>query len=145
MELQVCSYVLIKCLFAGKQRPKAAIKEVPDEDLGRSQYHASDPEPEESSSEPEVSKSSSDEQDDGAPLMHPKPKGKSKPKKCKHPRKQCKANPSNNNVDDADIEMIDVDGGSLQVDDDLVKDISHFFSASYMKDRQKIHDCHVCP
>ena len=114
---------------------------MPDEDLGGSQYHTSDPKPKESSSEPEVSESSSDEQDDGAPSMCPKLKGKSKPKKHKHPRKRCKANPSNDNVDDANIEMIDVDGGSLQVDDDPVKDISHFFSASYMKDGQKICDC----
>lgn len=46
---------------------------------------------------------------------------------------------------DGDIEMIDVVSSPLQVEDDPIKDIKHFFSEPYTKDGQKHRDCRQCP
>lgn len=116
---------------------------MPDEELEGSQYQASDPEAEDSSGEPEVS--SSDEQDNAAPRCPTLTGTCRKLKKDKRSKKRCKANPPDNDVDDADIEMVGLDDGPLEVDDDPIKDIKHFFSDSYTKDGQKFRDCRLCP
>ena len=112
---------------------------MPDEELEGSQYQASDPEAEDSSGEPEVS--SSDEQDNAAPRRPTLTGTRRKLKKDKRSKKRRKANPPDNDVDDADIEMVGLDDGPLEVDNDLIKDIKHFFSDSYTKDGQKFRDC----
>ena len=69
---------------------------------------------------------SSDEQDDAAPVR-PTPTGtRRKPKKNKRPKKRHKSNPPDDDVDDADIEMIGLGDGLLEADDSPIKDMGTF-------------------
>ncbi|PIL30446.1 hypothetical protein GSI_07145 [Ganoderma sinense ZZ0214-1] len=105
----------------GKHRTSTTVEEVLDEESNRLLYSSSDAEAEESSRE----------------LEH---------KKCKPSKKRRKVDLPDDNISDADIEMININHDApLQVEDNPIKDIKHFFSEPFVRDGQKYCNCWVCP